>query len=43
MIGDTEKDLLAAKNANISSVIIKTHYNKHLPKINFINSLKDLI
>lgn len=42
MIGDTEKDILAAKNAKISSVLIKTHYNAQLPEINFINSLKDL-
>ncbi len=43
MIGDTENDALAAKNSNISSVLIRTAYNSHLGNIHFVNSLKDLI
>lgn len=42
MIGDTEKDILAAKNAKISSVLIKTDYNDYVAGTNYISSLKDL-
>ena len=41
MIGDTKKDQDAAKNAKISSVLIKTKYNQDLSNVNFIDSLSN--
>jgi len=43
MIGDSIKDMEAAYNAKINSVLLKTSYNCHISEDAFVESLMDLI
>ena len=43
MIGDTWKDIEAAKNANITSLLLDRVYNLDCDSPNRISSLKDIL
>ena len=46
LIGDSHKDIEAAKNANISSILLSTYYNSYIEnsiEYTHISSLKDLL
>ena len=42
MVGDTWKDVEAAKNAGIKMYLIDRHYNQDIANVNRINKLEEL-
>ena len=43
MIGDSTKDIIAAKSAGIDSVLLKTEYNEVIPEVYCSDTLMNLI